>query len=76
MTVKEVDETALRYSTGGFLDKRVESGERKSPSSTEEVERDFGLSLDTTGNRKCEADAAFLPQAANQSMETQRSTTG
>lgn len=32
-------------------------------------ERGFGLLLDTTGNRKCETDADFLPKAANQSME-------
>lgn len=59
----------------GFLDKRAKSGERKPLRSMEKVEGDFGLLLDTTGSRKCEADAAFLPKAANQSMETQGSVT-
>ena len=40
-----------------------------------EVWGGFELLPDTTGSRKCEADAAFLPKAANQSMETQGSVT-
>lgn len=60
----KLDDSLLRYLTSGFLDKRAKSGERKPPGSREKVEGgggDFGLLLDTTGSRKCEADAAFLP---------------
>lgn len=41
----------------------------------EKLERDFELLLDTTGSRKCDDDAGFLPKAGNQSMETQGSVT-
>lgn len=34
-----------------------------------------GLLLDTTGSRKYEADAVFLPQEANQILETVGSVT-
>lgn len=70
-----VDDSPLGHLTKGFLDKVEKPGERKLPCSTEKVERGFGLLLDTTGNRKCETDAAFLPKAANQSMEAQGSVT-
>lgn len=63
------DDSPLRYSTRGFLDKRAKSGERKLPGSTEKLERGLGLSLDTTGSRKCDVDADFLPKSSQSKHE-------
>lgn len=54
----------LRYLTRGFLEKRAEFGKKETSLLNREAGvGGFELLLDTTGSRKCDDDAAFLPKA-------------